>query len=107
MMRKVNYAATVNKKTPHANAETWLQGAKCSDNFADRTLRICWNGIRSSGIMIRTDHGDSMAVRSKSKSQKLEALREEGTSNPTPNDVHDPKFLENEFFDPHDIVQVK
>jgi transposase len=48
-----------------------------------------------------------MAVRSKSKSQKLEALREEGTSNPTPNDVHDPKFLENEFFDPHDIVQVK
>ncbi len=48
-----------------------------------------------------------MPVKNKSKSQKLEALREDGTLNPTPNDVHDPKFLENEFFDRHDIVQVK
>jgi transposase len=38
---------------------------------------------------------------------KLETLREEGTLNPTPDEVHDPKFQENEFFDPHDIVQVK
>jgi transposase len=57
--------------------------------------------------MVYTYCGESMPVRSKSKSQKLEALRQEGTLNPTPNDVHDPKFLENEFFDPHDIVQVK
>jgi len=48
-----------------------------------------------------------MPVRSRSKSQKLEALREEGTLNPTPDEVRDPKFQENEFFDPHDIVQVK
>jgi transposase len=48
-----------------------------------------------------------MLVRSKGKPQKLKALREEGTLNPTPDEVRDPKFQENEFFDPHDIVQVK
>ena len=48
-----------------------------------------------------------MPVRSSSKPPKLEALREEGTLNPTPDEVHDLKFQENEFFDPHDIVQVK
>src|SRR5271157_1041743 len=49
----------------------------------------------------------SMPMKSKSKPLKVEALREEGTLNPTPDEVHDPKFQENEFFDPHDIVQVK
>lgn len=48
-----------------------------------------------------------MPVKSRSKPPKLEALRQEGTFNPTPDKVHDPKFQENEFFDPHDIVQVK
>ena len=48
-----------------------------------------------------------MPVRSRSNPPKLKALREEGTLNPTPGEVHDPKFQENEFFDPHDIVQVK
>lgn len=38
---------------------------------------------------------------------KTEALRKEGTLNPVPQDVRDPKLKENEFFDPHDIVQVK
>ena len=48
-----------------------------------------------------------MPVKNRSKPQKLEALREEGTLNPTPDEVRDPKFQDNEFFDPHDIVQVK
>jgi transposase len=48
-----------------------------------------------------------MPLRSRSKPAKLEALREEGTLNPTPDEVRDPKFQVNEFFDPHDIVQVK
>jgi hypothetical protein len=46
-------------------------------------------------------------MKSKSKPLKVEALREEGTLNPTPEHVRDPKFQDNEFFDPHDIVQVK
>jgi transposase len=42
-----------------------------------------------------------------SKSSKTDALLEEGTLNPTPEKVRDPKFRGSEFFDPHDAVQVK
>jgi transposase len=38
---------------------------------------------------------------------KAAALREEGTLNPAPEKVRDPKFREGEFFDPRDAVQVK
>jgi len=48
-----------------------------------------------------------MPVTNKSERLKVEALRQEGTLNPVPEDVRDTKFHENEFFDPHDIVQVK
>jgi transposase len=48
-----------------------------------------------------------MPMKSKSKPPKVEALLEDGTLNPTPEEVRDPKFQQNEFFDPHDIVQVK
>lgn len=48
-----------------------------------------------------------MPVKNKSKPPKIEALLEEGTWNPTPEKVRDPKFRENEFFDPRDIVQVR
>ncbi len=46
-------------------------------------------------------------TRSKAKSAKVKALLEEGTLNPSPEKVRDPKFQENEFFDPRDLVQVK
>src|SRR5262245_64955067 len=42
-----------------------------------------------------------------SKRSKTDALLEEGTLNPTPEKVRDPKFQGSEFFDPHDAVQVK
>jgi len=38
---------------------------------------------------------------------KLEALREQGTLNPRPEEVNDSLFQKNEFFDPRDLVQVK
>ena len=38
---------------------------------------------------------------------KAKALLEEGTLNPAPEKVGDPKFRESEFFDPRDAVQVK
>jgi transposase len=50
--------------------------------------------------------GRSMPAKNKSE-PKVKALLEEGTLNPTPEKVHDPKFQENEFFDPRDTVQVK
>ena len=42
-----------------------------------------------------------------SKRSKTDALLEEGTLNPAPEKVRDPKFRGSEFFDPHDAVQVK
>lgn len=38
---------------------------------------------------------------------KLRALKQSGTANPRPQDVRDPAFLEGDFFDPHDLTQVK
>jgi transposase len=38
---------------------------------------------------------------------KLRTLQEQGTLNPRPKAVRDELFLEDEFFDPRDLVQVK
>jgi transposase len=48
-----------------------------------------------------------MPAKSKTEHPKVKALLEEGTLNPTPAKVRDPKFRDNEFFDPRDLVQVK
>lgn len=48
-----------------------------------------------------------MPKRSARKDPKAAALVEEGTLNPSPEKVSDPKFREGEFFDPRDVVQVK
>jgi transposase len=41
------------------------------------------------------------------KRAKADALAEDGTLNPAPDKVGDPKFQEGGFFDPRDVVQVK
>ncbi len=41
------------------------------------------------------------------KKNKKEVLRKAKALNPNPNKVRDSLFLENEFFDAHDIIQVK
>ena len=38
---------------------------------------------------------------------KVEVLREHGSVNPRADEVKDPLFQENDFFDPRDLVQVK
>jgi len=48
-----------------------------------------------------------MPARNRSEPPKVKALREEGTLNPAPERVRDPKFQQNEFFDARDLVQVK
>ncbi len=48
-----------------------------------------------------------MSAKHDSKRSKIDALLDDGTLNPTPEKVRDPKFRESGFFDPHDIVQVK
>ena len=51
--------------------------------------------------------GDRVPKRNSRKDPKTAALLEEGTLNPFPEKVGDPKFRESEFFDPRDVVQVK
>jgi transposase len=46
-------------------------------------------------------------AKSDNKHPKTRTLLEDGTLNPAPEKVHDPKFRDCEFFDPHDVVQVK
>ena len=106
-MRKVNFAAYVKETTPHVDAAIWLLRDNYSNNNESYAVRICWTDLHGCGIILCTYDGDSMPVKSRSKPPKLQALREEGTLNPSPDEVHDPKFQDNEFFDPHDIVQVK
>lgn len=48
-----------------------------------------------------------MPAKNDRKRSKTDVLLEEGTLNPTPEKVRDPKFRESEFFDPRDTVQVK
>jgi transposase len=48
-----------------------------------------------------------MSGKSDSRRSKTDALIEEGTFNPSPGKVRDPKFRGSEFFDPHDAVQIK
>lgn len=48
-----------------------------------------------------------MPNRNEHKRSKAKILAEEGTLNPAPEKVGDPKFQEGGFFDPRDIVQVK
>jgi len=43
----------------------------------------------------------------KPNDSKLEALRAQGTVNPSAQDVRDPAFVDSEFFDPRDLIQVK
>lgn len=48
-----------------------------------------------------------MPAKSDSRQAKIRALVEDGTLNPAPEKIQDPKFLDGEFFDARDIVQVK
>lgn len=48
-----------------------------------------------------------MPARDDRKRAKADALAEDGTLNPAPDKVGDPKFQEGGFFDPRDVVQVK
>ena len=72
----------------------------------------CLDSTAISGIFIITYLASGLlgvqrASKHDRKRSKADALREEGTLNPAPEKVRDPKFQEGEFFDPRDVVQVK
>jgi transposase len=64
----------------------------------------CYRLLRHNCIRITKE---VIPAKVKAKSAKVKALLEEGTLNPNPGKVRDPKFQENEFFDPRDLVQIK
>ena len=105
-MRKANFAASVNEKTPHDRLASRMRRHSCA-RYRRGRLRISLDSlplVRHKYIYILWR---PMSMKSKNKPLKVEALRAEGTLNLTPEDVRDPKFQGNEFFDPNDIVQVK
>src|ERR1700679_1311349 len=98
-MCKYNYAAI--------NGRTISRAWQFMQIFTNRTARktlarhFVWrhNLIRIAKEVI--------PAKIKTKTAKVKALLEEGTLNSSPGKVRDPKFQENEFFDPRDLVQVK
>jgi transposase len=58
---------------------------------------LSWPYEREIALPKRRDHTDP----------KTAALLEDGTLNPSPENVGDPKFRASEFFDPRDFVQVR
>lgn len=48
-----------------------------------------------------------MIRRSPKPDPKLRALKESGTANPHAHDVQDPAFVDSDFFDPRDLIQVR
>ena len=55
--------------------------------------------LRNDGVDVPRSHS--------SRRSKADALAEDGTLNPAPGKVSDPKFQAGGFFDPRDVVQVK
>lgn len=102
----MNFAACVKEKTPHDRLDDGLE-------WPEDAIHVETGHMFSLDTSPCMRHKEvyvlwrSMPMKSKSKPLKVEALREEGTLNPTPEHVRDPKFQDNEFFDPHDILQVK
>ncbi len=104
-MCKVNPAATVNETMPRSHT------AAIEYCVYIGTLEICnhANLLDKPSTLAAELHIRyvEMSARRKSEPPKVNVLLEEGTLNPTPDKVHDPKFQDNEFFDPRDVVQVK
>jgi transposase len=102
----MNYAANVNEKSPHALdccriyvGLYWKQQASTRLKLLDSYLLL-----RHNLLYVRWR---PMPANNKTNPTRVKALLEEGTLNPSPDKVRDPKFRENDFFDPRDLVQVK
>lgn len=105
-MRKANHAATVRSTMPRlvVAALLWCRGRRVlwpclSPAVIDKACH--------SGVLQLTNQGGHMARRGVRSDPKTAALLEEGTLNPSPEKVGDPKFVAEEFFDPRDLVQVR
>ena len=110
MIRKANCAANVSRNTPQPNNVGAMSLRK--NLYESRYTTQCVLDARCMcGIIIATIGkpilGDRGGRQKRQQASKVRALLEEGTLNPAPGKVQDPKFHDGEFFDPRDIVQVK
>lgn len=116
MDRKANSAAIVNRMMPLQSESEGGRLRICGEDLDDE-LRLGrpenLDGSGDSGfitvtLLVRPPPGEiRMPARPDGARSKLDALLEEGTLNPAPERVRDPKFQDGEFFDPRDAVQVK
>jgi transposase len=107
MTCKDNCAANVSRITPHRGPVWGLVFG----------LSIVRSPIRAlTGSILRHNNDDvfgalvtrfGVPTGRDRKRSKTDALAEDGVLNPAPEKVRDPKFQEDGFFDPRDIVQVK
>jgi len=108
----MNSAANVKEKMPHDSGRE-PQRTTYAGIFGLLTHHSGDGSIRELAVTAVLRHnylytsGHPMPTKSKSESPKAKALLEEGTLNPNPEKVRDPKFQQNEFFDPRDLVQVR
>jgi transposase len=98
-MYKYNYAARRWQSGLNAcRVMPWISNKRTRKTL-DRHLSVRHNCIYITKEVI--------PAKIKTITAKVKALLEEGTLNPSPGKVRDPKFQENQFFDPRDLVQVK
>jgi hypothetical protein len=98
----------------------------CKIKYADNRILYCWIIDRLFSYMrIIPAYGGKICLRNEPicsivrynlfyilssvppNPKKIEALRSCGVLNRHPEEVRNPLFTENEFFDPHDLVQLK
>ena len=107
MMCKDNYAAIVRQIVPHRHPQ-WCECAFISVTVASIGVLTDFIARHNNNYVLGalvTRFGVP-AGRNRKRS-KIDALAEDGTLNPAPEKVRDPKFQADGFFDPRDIVQVK
>lgn len=102
----MNSAASVNRKMPQTHRDPAF-GTRDYCIVSEQDHLFVLDSLLLERHNSMHDRWRLMATNSKRDSPKMKALREEGTLNPAPGKVRDRKFQENEFFDPHDVVQVK
>jgi transposase len=109
----MNCAALVKEKTPrvpgHEPQLSLYNADRSLQSLGARALPLRFSLTRS--VVKRHNYtyksDPPMPMKSRNQSPKVKALLEEGTLNPNPAKVRDPKFQQNEFFDPRDLVQVR
>ena len=92
-------------------AARYRSGNSCACGIMQYLTRRQTSKTLANHLMLRHNYiritKEVIPAKVKATAAKVKTFLEEGTLNPSPGKVRDPKFQENEFFDPRDLVQVK